>query len=218
LADIRTPGSWLEVLDRRIDERWLRRLTGLGVCDAYYEGDHRLTFATAKFREAFGHLFSAIADNWMQLVVEAKAERLEVQGFRFGREPSADQAAWDIWQANGLDAEHKLVHNEAIKLGEAYWLVEPGQGDDPPRITSEHPCQTIVAHAPGDHRRRLAALKKWVDEDAYAYANVYLPDGRTTRAAPTISAKSPSSRCATTRPCSAAAAATSSSCCRSRTR
>jgi hypothetical protein len=177
LADIRTPGSWLEVLDRRIDERWLRRLTGLGVCDAYYEGDHRLTFATAKFREAFGHLFSAIADNWMQLVVEAKAERLEVQGFRFGREPSADQAAWDIWQANGLDAEHKLVHNEAIKLGEAYWLVEPGQGDDPPRITSEHPSQTIVAHAPGDHRRRLAALKKWVDEDGYAYANVYLPDG-----------------------------------------
>jgi hypothetical protein len=179
VADLRTPAAWLETLDQRLNARWLARRVGMGVCDAYYEGDHRLAFATGKFREAFGALFAAIADNWMQIVVDSKAERLEVQGFRFGKRPGADTAAWDIWQANGLDAEHKMVQTEAIKLGEAYWLVEPPApgSSDPPRITGEHPSQTIVACAPGDSRRRLAALKKWVDDDGYIYANVYLPDG-----------------------------------------
>lgn len=179
MADIRTPAAWLDYLSRKMDERWLRRRTGMGVCDAYYEGDHRLAFATSQFREAFGSLFAAVADNWMQIVVDAKTERLKVQGFRFGKEPGADQQAWDIWQANGMDAASGMAHTEAVKLGESYWLVEPAASrDDPPRITAEHPSQFIVACAPGDRRRRLAALKKWVDfEDGYVYANVYLPDG-----------------------------------------
>jgi hypothetical protein len=178
VADIRTPAAWLSVLEARLDERWARPRTGMGILDAYYEGDHRLAFATAKFREAFGNLFGAIADNWMPLVVEAKVERLEVQGFRFGSETTADTLAWDMWQANGMDEGSDLVHTEAVKLGEAYWLVEPPArgSSDPPRITYEHPSQVIVACAPGDPRQRLAALKKWVGEDGYAYANVYTPN------------------------------------------
>jgi hypothetical protein len=82
----------------------------MGVCDAYYEGDQRLAFATAKFREAFGALFSAVADNWMPIVVDSKSERLKVQGFRFGTAPGADQRAWDIWQANGMDAASDGAH------------------------------------------------------------------------------------------------------------
>jgi hypothetical protein len=150
----------------------------MGRCDAYFEGDQMLAYATAAWREAFGSLFRmAPADNWMPLVVESKVERMEVQGFRFGKQQSADDAAWDIWQANGLDAESDMAHTEAVKLGEAYWLVEPpAPGDDPPRITLEVPHEFIVAHAPGDRRTRVAALKKWVDDDGYVYATLYLPD------------------------------------------
>ncbi len=161
------------MLERRLDKRWLK----MGAYDAYYEGDHQLAFATAKFREAFGALFATVADNWMPIVVDASAERLTVQGFRFGESQSADDDAWSIWQANGLDAEAEMVHTEAIKLGESYWLVEPPlAGGDPPRITSEHPSQVIVAVAPGDRKMRLAALKKWQDDDGFAYATLYLPE------------------------------------------
>lgn len=173
MASTLSPGAWLERLTKRLDDRWYRRM---GPCDAYFEGDHKLAFATAQFREAFGSLFAAIADNWMPLVVESTTERMEVQGFRFGKTDSADDQAWDIWQANSLDAESDKAHTEAVKLGEAYWLVEPAQGDDAPRITFETPLETIVALAPGDRRTRLAALKKWVDEDGYVYATLYLPD------------------------------------------
>lgn len=169
-----TPGAWRDVLEKRLDHRWFSRLGGY---DAYYEGDHRLSFATAKFREAFGAMFAALADNWMQIVVDSTAERLQVQGFRFGKNPSADDAAHDIWQANGLDAESQILHTEAIKLEEAYWLVEPPRAgsSDPARITAECPSQMIVAVAAHDHRIRLAALKKWTGEDGYGYCTLYLP-------------------------------------------
>lgn len=171
MAD-RTPAAWLEVLEKRLHERWNR----LKIYDAYYEGDHELAFATQKWRNAFGAQFSQLADNWMQIVVDSSVERLNVQGFRFGASQEADADAWAIWQANNLDAQAQMAHTEAVKLSEAYWLVAPGESkDDPPIITAEHPSQFIVAHVPGNRRQRLAALKKWVGEDSYAYATLYLP-------------------------------------------
>jgi hypothetical protein len=172
------PLAWLERLNNRIDTRWTRPLLGMGAYDAYFEGDHRLAFATAKYREAFGNLFASPVDNWMPLVIDSRVERLEVQGFRFGEEADHDDDAWGLWQASGMDAQSDMVHEESVKLGEAYWLIEPPApgSDDPPRITAEHPSQTIVACDPGDPNARLAALKKWLDDDGYLYATLYLPD------------------------------------------
>src|SRR5215831_3025739 len=86
--------------------------------DSYYRGDHKLLFATVKFRETFGMLFGAFSDNWCDLVVDASAERLRVDGFRFGGDDAqADSDAWALWQRNDLDAESELAHTEAIKLG-----------------------------------------------------------------------------------------------------
>jgi hypothetical protein len=69
-------------------ERLSRKLDGrareLEVLDRYYRGDQPLAYASAKFREAFGHLFGGFSDNFMALVVEAEAERLNVEGFRIG--------------------------------------------------------------------------------------------------------------------------------------
>ena len=172
MADM-TPAAWLELLESRLDARQKR----LRTLEDYYDGHHPMAFATSKFREAFGGLLETLSDNWCRIVVTSSARRLKVQGFRFGPEESADDAAWAIWQANGMDAQSAMVHTEAIKLGEAYWLVEPPRADGAePRITCEHPSQMIVATAPGDRTQRLAALKRWLDDDGYAYATLYLPD------------------------------------------
>ncbi len=167
----RTPEQWRDLLEHQLHTRW----SEWQVYDAYYEGNHRLaswlTTTQAAFRgTVLGRLLRDLTDNYMTLVVDAPAERCRVQGFRFGDD--ADDEAWRIWQANGLDAQANMVHTESIKLGEAYWMVQPSP--DGPIITSEHPSQVIVAHAPGNRRKRVAALKKWIDgEDIYA--NVYLP-------------------------------------------
>src|SRR4051812_46986042 len=97
----RTPGAWLELLERRLHDRWAT----WEVYDRYYNGLHSMSWITPLFRAAFGSRFGPLADNWMPIVVDAPAERLHVQGFRFGKNPEADSEAWDIWQGNQLDAE-----------------------------------------------------------------------------------------------------------------
>lgn len=166
-----TVAYWLSRLSAALDEREERILT----YEEYYRGAHPLQFASSKYRETFGSLFSEFADNWCPLVVDACVERLKVIGFRFGAEggEAADRDAWNLWQANYLDADSGLAHLEAVKTGESYLIVEPGE---PPRITVEHPLEVIIAVEPGNRRRRLAALKRWVDELGYQHATVYLPE------------------------------------------
>src|SRR5688500_4182343 len=97
---------WLRRLEKELDDRQ----ASLKLYGDYYEGDHRLAFASEKFRVAFGTLFKEFADNWCPLVVDAVVERLQVVGFRFDPEdPSGDMEAWRIWQTNGLDADSEVA-------------------------------------------------------------------------------------------------------------
>jgi hypothetical protein len=166
-----TPEFWLQRLYPELVTRW----EAMRTYDRYYEGKHKLAFATPKFRATFGRLFREFADNWCDLIVDASVERLSVEGFRFGNEDQADKDAWELWQRSHLDADSRLAHHEAVKLGESAVIVEPS--GKWPRITVEHPSQVIVARAAADRRARAAALKAWLDESGRIYATVFTPKG-----------------------------------------
>jgi hypothetical protein len=169
----KTPGAWLTYLEKKL----VAQQREIDLYERYYNGEHRLAFATLKFRQSFGYLFRALADIWCEIVVDAPVERLFVEGFRFGKDEPADTNAWDIWQANGLDSESVMAHTEAVKDGRSYILIGPDEHETGyPQITVEHASQVVVEHAPGNRRIRLAALKKWRDDDGYEYATLYLPD------------------------------------------
>ena len=180
-----SPEWWLHRLGRRLDERASRMVT----LQDYYDGKHPLAFASPKFREAFGGLFKAFADNFCPLVVDAVEERLNVTGFRVGTTPSggrltkaqeievADKDAWRIWQANQLDAESQKAHTTALTKSEASVIVWADPRDpDTPLISIEDPLNCIVAVAPDHPRDRVAALKRWIGDDAYGNATVFLKD------------------------------------------
>lgn len=169
-----TPAEQAKALNAAIEAR----LPYVELFDSYYRGEHRIAFATSKWRETFGALFDELADNWCQLVVDASVERLKIEGFRFGPAGDpADNEAWQLWQANYLDADSALAHTEACKSGLAYLLVTPSDDPETPRITVESPAQVITYNAPDDRRRRLAALKRWRDDDGVtARAMLYTPD------------------------------------------
>jgi len=196
-----SPQSWLEFLEPQLDEQH----ACVQPYQDYYDGKQRLQMATEKFREAFSRFFPPMANNWMQIVVDAPVSRLTVQGFRFntdGGQPTqrrdgstvqqingktlpweldADEDAWDTWQANNLDSISRMLHTDAIKLGCAYVLVQPPDLKRPTgkhaRITPEHASQCFVYCDPEDRKYRLAGLKRWQsDFDGLLYANVYLPD------------------------------------------
>lgn len=158
---IKPYADWLDYQARTLQE-----------FEDYYNGKHRLAFATEKFRQAFGALFAALSVNWCELVVDAAADRLKVQGFRIGDDPEADDEAWsEIWQPNDLDAGSIMLHTEAGKTGRAYAMVDPDG-----RITIESSQEMTVAHAAGNRNERIWAFKRWFDEDEYWYAVLYLPD------------------------------------------
>jgi hypothetical protein len=166
-APVGSPLWWVAKLAVRIDSR----IPLLQKYDDYYSGRQKLKFQSKRFQQAFGGLFADFSDNWCELVVEAVEERLNVTGFRFGTD--GDDLAWQIWQANNLDADSQLGHTEALKSGMTYVLVSPG---DPPQITIEDPKQVIVAYSAGNRRVRVAALKRWLEDDGHMMATLYLPE------------------------------------------
>lgn len=148
---------------------------------AYYDGDHRLAFASEKFLEAFGGLFGAFADNWCETVVDAVEERLGVQGFRVGDNPKADDNAHRIWQANELDLQSQMAYTDGLVGGAFYATVwqrgESGSADEQtPEITVEPASSAIVLTHPKQPLRRTAGLRLWMDEEGYEHAELFLPD------------------------------------------
>lgn len=166
-----SPEWWL----KRLTEEQHSRLPQLRKLDDYYSGDHPLIFATQQFREAFGGLFDDFSDNWCESVVNAVDERLDVTGFRFGKDDKTDDEAWEIWQRNGLDTESKIAHTEALVFAECYALIWPDENGKA-KVTIEHPMQMIVARKANDRNQIAAALKWYIDDDNYEIAYLYLPD------------------------------------------
>ncbi len=94
---------------------------------AYYDGEHRLLFATQRFRSVFGDLFSAFSDNFCAPVVDTVVERLEITGFTDTAGGNAHKAAEAVWQANRMAGQVSHLHTEALVEGDAYIIVWPDE-------------------------------------------------------------------------------------------
>jgi len=164
---------WLERLWDELAER--RKV--IEVLRCYYAGDHPLPMIQEKARPAFQRLLKQARSNYVGLVVDATAERIQVDGFRLGDDEVGDEEAWRIWQANRMDASSDLLIAEAIKIGRSFALVAPNPDDAAtPIVTAEDATQAIVAYRPGSLFERAAGLKAWIDDwTGDRMATLYLP-------------------------------------------
>jgi hypothetical protein len=151
------------------------RLTAYQLADDYYDGRHRLAFATDKFRSAFGSLISAFAENLCSSVVDTVADRLQVSGF--AADDEAAMALTDaLWQANRMDRRAGEVHAEALKSGDAYLIVWPG-ADGTARFYPQQAEQVCVYYDPEDPGRITKGAKVFWQEDLLAWrVNLYCAD------------------------------------------
>jgi hypothetical protein len=163
-------GWWLKRLSKELDDR----AAPMARFDDYYSGRHPMLYAGSKYRAAFGSLFAGFADNFCGLVVDAVEERLDVEGFRMGADMEADGDAWAIWQRNGLDAWSQIAHAEALIKGQSSVLVWADEDGDA-EITVQDALEMAVA-TDRSTRSRLAALKRWVEDDGSTCFTLYLPD------------------------------------------
>lgn len=180
-----TPEWWLRRLSRRLDRRLGlvpnldgTKATSINRWDDYYRGKLNLALASEKWRAEFAERFPAYSANFMELVVDKHRERLQVQGIRYGSDPRSDEEAWAWWQDNHLDSESLKLNRETLVKGSAYALVWPNDDPDPvPEVSIESPNEVVVETEPGKSWKRVAALKRFVDDDGYLRAELYLPDG-----------------------------------------
>lgn len=178
-----TPEWWLRRLSRRLDVRLghvaaagQARTAGIRRWDDYYRGKLNLALASAKWRAEFETRFPAYSANFMATVVDKHRERLQVQGIRYGGATETDDDAWGWWQDNHLDAESVKLFRGALVNTAAYVLVWPNE-EDVPEASLESAREMVVETAPGKAWKRLAALKRFTDDEGRLRAELYLPDG-----------------------------------------
>lgn len=149
--------------------------------DNYYRGNHRLAFATTKFREAFGLLFSAFSDNLCKSVVKATLDRLEINGWAADgapKEVNTDDlkaAALKIWKTSGGARLSKKVHRAALVKADSYVMVWPDM-EGFPRIYFQRPEAVAVEYDEENPGVMLWAAKSWEAEGGFQRVNLYYPD------------------------------------------
>lgn len=101
---------------------------------------------------------------WCAAGVDARSERLSVQGFRLPGSTEVDTDLQTIWQTNNLDAEAPLAHDAALIFGRCYGIAGPRPDGGTPLITIESPRNMICSVDPRT-RDLSAAYQTYRDED-----------------------------------------------------
>lgn len=177
VSDVGSPEWWRDKLHEALQSR----RTNVDRLERYYTGAHPLPkpperlhpSAFNEARRAFMSMARMGVTNWVKLVADAPAERLEVVGFRSKLGADVEERAWSYWQQSDMDAQSPLIHDNALQTGQGFILVDPTSAD----ITVEHSGQMIVAYEPGSRRTVAAALKAWDENDGErTNVTLYLPD------------------------------------------
>lgn len=170
MPDDLPPGSpewWLKRLYRELSGRQLDMQLYRDLVD-----DNHASANSQERSRKFALMAGLATTNLTGLVVEATAERMEVEGFRFGDDPDSDKDAWRIWQESDFDAGSGEAITHALVYGRSFVSVDVG-----PRLLCEDPRQVIVAYSSDGRRDKLAALKVFIDEWTGArFATLYTPD------------------------------------------
>lgn len=172
----RTELDWLLHLIRCHD----RELPELRLLDSYYEGEQPLSYMAPELLAEMDDRIRQVVINWPQLVADSVEERLDVEGFRFPGEASADAELWRIWQANRLDAQSQQGHLDALVMKRSYVIAGANERDrETPLITVESALDVYAEHDPRTGAV-AAAVKRWREEQEgkspVDHATLYLPD------------------------------------------
>lgn len=159
----------------------------------YYEGIHRLTFATKDWKNEFGTIFSAFADNLCPTVIGAVRNRLSVIGFsaqaaekpprpllssgRIGGESDDADAAWSVWNRNRMDRRQKGIYKRALIAGEVAVIVWTDPANEREAVIyPQKPDRVAVRYSEETPGRIELGVKAWIQPDKRARVTLYYDD------------------------------------------
>jgi len=157
-----------------------RRAPEITERDEYYAGAQPLRFATREWADEHATRYEDFSDNWCGVVADSTVERIHVQGFRLDASAQLSQAEAELWRSvwldNDMDAQGAQGVLETVVASRSYILVWGDPDTEEPVVTWEHPNHMLVEYDAENPRRRIAAIKWWLDDDL-EYLNLWLRDG-----------------------------------------
>jgi hypothetical protein len=150
----------------------------------YYDGVHNveLNNRTRQFLNVRGDNMFTV--NYCPMVVNAKADRLKLDGFDV--EDDAEQAStlWRWWRRNRMDRKQNIIHRAAVRDGDTFVLVEWDAYKDMPRFSFEPAFagDGVMVYYSEEYREQVEfASKHWrIKRGANAgkqrRLNLYFPD------------------------------------------
>lgn len=127
----------------------------------YYDGKQTVPL-TDRLKSFLGNNGDQFVDNFMEVVVDALAERLTVIGFS-GENEALNEYAWGVWQANRMDDNQVSAHIAAAKLGDTYVLVDWDDVEKRPMLSVQQ-AEMIIPHYNETTGKIDMASKKWMIE------------------------------------------------------
>ena len=166
-----------ESLMRWIQQEADNRRDDYELARRYYQGDHD-TAITDRLKKFLPPRL-AFRDNFMNVVVDSLAERLEVIGFEIENE-AVSEWVWDLWNRNRMVYTQNVIHAETAMLGDSYLLCDWDDENQRPRWTHQM-AEMIIPHYDESSRTIDWASKKWfqhphIGEEAETRLNLYYAD------------------------------------------
>lgn len=144
----------------------------------YDEGQHRLVFATEKYRNTFGDLFREFADNMCDEVVDGITDRLQIIGWN-STDRGLSEAVDVLWSRNKGQSRTGAVHRHAFREGDGFTIVQQDKAGHA-RIYKQNPSQMAVRYSADNPDELEVAAKVWRSGARYR-CNLYYPDGHIER-------------------------------------
>lgn len=142
----------------------------------YYNGNHRLLFATDRFRDTFGQILKSMKDNLCPIVVDASADRMEIINFSGDdQNKSTDESAWEIWKREQMELISNEAHIEILKTGEGYIIVWPDPVTGKAKFYLQDSRNCAVIRDEETDQVQFAA-KLWPTSDGKLRLTLYYPD------------------------------------------
>ena len=189
----RSPGWWLDVLARELQNRrwgrdggrrWNRHASTsqrlrppLELLHDYLEGDPPLRAAAKGWEDNFREVIRIGRLNLAAMSIESKSNRMKLVAVRTSApdDLQGDQAAQQMMRANNMPVLARDVHDGMLSLADSYVMVTPPASEgDYSLFTAEDAREVITAHDPATGRT-LAGLKMFRDEwDAADFAYLFV--------------------------------------------
>lgn len=111
-----TPDAVVALVAGDLLPKWRHERDKLDRIDRWARWEHDKPHQPLQATTEYQELSARSQAPWGDLIVTSVAQTLYVEGYRSPTDPE-NNAAWRLWQVNGMDARQVAIHRAALTYG-----------------------------------------------------------------------------------------------------